>query len=66
MITITSAESTGLWHAVQALADVVRAMRTMDFTPEQVAVEEARLTAAKRALRKVHAMRREARKAGAA
>lgn len=52
---ITKADSVALWHAVQAMSDLVRAMKDMDFTQEQKDAEALRLGAAKKALRKVQA-----------
>lgn len=55
---ITKEDNSALWHAVEAFRYAVQAMRGMDFTPEQVQAEQDRLTAARRALRKVQAIRR--------
>lgn len=56
---LTKQDTTNLWHAVEAFKDMVRAMRDMEgITPEQLASEEARLSAARRALAKVNAIRR--------
>lgn len=55
--TLTKADTVALWHAVRAMDDLITAMRGMDFKPEQIAAEQKRLTAAKRALRKVNAIR---------
>lgn len=58
-VRLTKQDTTNLWHAVEAFRDMVRAMRDMQgFTPEQVAAEEARLAAARRALTKVNAIRK--------
>ena len=57
--TLTKADTVALWHAVESYEYAVRAMKSMDFTPEQMAGEMARLKAAKQALRKVNAIRRE-------
>ena len=56
---LTKAETVALWHAVDALAWQVRVMK--DITPpmdaESMDSERKRLTTAKRALRKVNALR---------
>ncbi|MBB1599939.1 hypothetical protein [Variovorax sp. UMC13] len=63
-IKLTKADTVALWHAIDAQGYAVRAMRDMNreepgqFTHEQIAVEQERLLAAKRALRKVNALRR--------
>lgn len=55
---LTKADTVALWYAVQAMKELVGAMRTMDFTPEQKAAEQQRLADAHRALRKVNRIRR--------
>lgn len=54
---LTKAETTALWYAVQCMCDCVQAMRSMDFTPEQIEAERARLKVATHALRKVNKIR---------
>lgn len=57
---LTKADTVALWHAVKALEELCTAMDEMgSFKPEQIAVERGRLATAKRALRKVQAIRRE-------
>ena len=56
---LTKADTVALWHAVQAMKELVVAMRTMSFTPEQKAAEQQRLNDANRALRKVNRIRRQ-------
>lgn len=55
---LTKADTRALWHAVEDMAHMLRGMK-MDppCTPEQIAQQQERLTAAKRALRKVNALR---------
>lgn len=60
--TITRSDAVALWHAVQAFADVARAMRSMPDMAEHLPQEEARLAAAKAALHKVQAQVRAQRK----
>lgn len=55
---LKKSDTVALWHAVQAQGDMVQAMKGMNFTPEQVEVEQAKLSASKAALRKVNAIRR--------
>ena len=58
---LTKADTVALWHAVDALAYQCRAMKDMD-PPIDMDVQKAeweRLTAARRALRKVNAIRKE-------
>lgn len=57
--TLCKDDTRALWYAVQAFADAVSAMRNMEqFTPERVEAERALLVTAKRALRKVNAIRK--------
>ena len=58
--TLTKADAVALWYAVEAYEYTVNAMKTMDYMPEQMESETARLKAAKLALRKVNAIRRAA------
>ena len=53
---LTKADSRALWRAVDEYRGLLRAMRTMDFTPEQIASEQQALANASRALRKVQAL----------
>lgn len=57
---LTKADTVALWYAVDVYAWNVRAMHEMErqCSPEQIAAEEARLRTAKRALRKVNALRK--------
>lgn len=55
---LTKADTVALWYAVAAFDLCARAMKEMDFTPEQIEAERARVLAAKSALRKVNALRR--------
>ena len=58
---LTKADTVALWHAVTALNYQGRAMPGIDgITPEMIEAERARLLAAKRALRKVNAIRKAA------
>lgn len=58
---LTKADTVALWHAVEAMVYQVRAMPEVEgITPEQIEAERARLLAAKRALRKVNAIRKAA------
>lgn len=41
-VSLTKADSAALWHAVQVQADMVRAMRDMDFTGPQEARRAAK------------------------
>lgn len=52
---LTKADTVALWHAVD-YALMVREMRGMDFSEEQLQAEK--VLAAKQALRKVNAIRR--------
>ncbi|MBT2333588.1 hypothetical protein J7E49_06685 [Variovorax paradoxus] len=57
---LTKAETVALWHAVDDMALMVRAMRQDPLcTPEQIAARRTLLTTAKRALRKVNALRKQ-------
>lgn len=57
-MTLTRRDTTALWHAVRAFADMVRAMPEVEgITPAQVEIEKRRLASAKVALRKVRALR---------
>lgn len=51
-------DTVALWHAVNGLSDLVHTMRGMNFSPEQHEAERAKLAAARRALRKVNAIRK--------
>ena len=56
---LSKADTVALWHAVDAYAYSVRAMSDIDgITPETLGAERSRLLAAKRALRKVNAIRK--------
>jgi hypothetical protein len=56
---LTKADTVALWHAVDDMGYMTRAMRTEPaVTPEQVAQRQAVLKAAQRALRKVNAIRK--------
>lgn len=55
---LTKADTVALWHAVQAMKELVGAMQSLQFTPQQKAAEQARLAAAHAALRKVNRIRR--------
>ena len=61
---LTKADTVALWHAVDAMVCQLRAMSDLNreepgkFTPELCAAEQERLLAAKRALRKVNAIRK--------
>ena len=59
---ITKADATALWHAVEGLADLCRAMKGMPDMAEKLPQELARLAAARQALRKVQALARAGRK----
>jgi hypothetical protein len=56
----TKEDASALWHAVQAFDLQVREMRRMEppFNEDVLAIEQSRVNAAKRALRKVQAIRR--------
>ena len=60
---LTKADTVALWYAVDAYALQVRYMghEPNPSTPEQIAAERNRVLAAKRALRKVNQLRKEAR-----
>lgn len=62
--TLTKADATALWHAVDAMRWNLRAMSTMPDMAQHIPAERARFDAARAALRKVYAQMREARKAG--
>ena len=55
---LTKDDSRALWHAVESLRYMVRAMNGHDYTDEQRAAERSMLLAARRALRKVNAIRK--------
>lgn len=56
---LTKADTTALWHAVDAMSFAVRAMPSLEaITSEQIEAEKVRLTAARRALRKVNTIRK--------
>lgn len=63
-IKLTKADTVALWHAVNAQGYAMQAMRELNreqpgkFTAEEIEGEDARLTQAKRALRKVNAIRK--------
>ena len=58
--TLTKADTVALWYAVDSYEWAIKAMKQMPFLlPERVEEETARLKAAKQALRKVNAIRRE-------
>lgn len=55
---LTKADTVALWHAVNNMALMVQELpRVEGVTPEQIEAERERLRAAKRALRKVNALR---------
>lgn len=55
---LTKAETVALWHAVNNMEIMVREMPKVDgVTADQIAAEQDRLRTAKRALRKVNALR---------
>lgn len=62
--TLTKADTVALWHAVDSYVLQVSVMPSMTlpdgstFTAEQIAGEREKLLAAKRALRKVNAIRK--------
>lgn len=61
MSAITKAETVALWHAVDDMGYMTRAMLgEPSVTAEQIAQREALLKVAKRALRKVNAIRKDA------
>lgn len=52
------ADTRALWHAVEDMALMAHEMKSMPgLTPEQIAAAQARVIAAKRALRKVNKLR---------
>jgi hypothetical protein len=54
---LTKADTVALWHAVHNMKYMVRELPTVEgVTPEQIAIEQERLRAAQRALRKVNAL----------
>lgn len=62
--TLTKADATALWHAVDAMRWSLKAMQNMNpEVQEHIPAEQARFDAARAALRKVQAQVREARKA---
>lgn len=54
---LTKDDTRALWHAVEGLHDLVRAMHGEDFSTAQLVAERAKVLAARRALRKVNAIR---------
>jgi len=56
---LTKAETTALWHVVINSAYMLRALKEDGATPEQIAHETQILVNAKRALRKVNALRKQ-------
>lgn len=59
---LTKADTVALWYAVEAMVYQVRAMPEVEsITPDQIEAERVRLTAAKRALRKVNKLRKDGR-----
>lgn len=62
--TLTKADATAIWHAVDAMRWNLRAMRDMPDVAQHIPAEQARYDAARSALRKVQALVREAKKAG--
>ena len=65
--TLTKADTTALWHAVDALAWQVRSMPHIEppLSPESIEAEKKRLYAARRALHKANAIRAQSAKSGA-
>ena len=55
---LTKDDTRALWHAVEGLHDLVRAMHGEGFSAAQLAGERAKVLAARRALRKVNAIRK--------
>lgn len=56
---LTKADTVALWHAVDDMGYMTRGMEGVPTcTPEQIAERKALLATAKRALRKVNAMRK--------
>ncbi|MGQ8876610.1 hypothetical protein ACUTR7_03810 [Delftia sp. NA_296.1] len=57
---LTRADTTALWHAVKAMADILEATRKLEGVyPEHLAEDEAQLARARRALRKANKLREE-------
>lgn len=57
---LTREDTVALWHAVRALSDLLEASRNLEgIHPEDLADDEARLVAARRALRKANRLREE-------
>lgn len=57
---LTREDTTALWHAVKAMADILEATRKLEGVyPEHLAEDEAQLARARRALRKVNKLREE-------
>lgn len=55
---LTREDTTALWHAVKAMADILEATRKLEGVyPEHLAEDEAQLTRARRALRKANKLR---------
>lgn len=55
---LKKSDTVALWHAVVAQEELLKAMRGMPFSPEQIEAAAAALKASKAALRKVNAIRR--------
>lgn len=55
---LTRADTTALWHAVQAQDEVISLRLREGFTLDQMEPQRARLFAARAALRKVNQMRK--------
>jgi len=58
MIELTKDDTRALWHAVEGLRDLVRGMRGEGFSAAQLAAERTKVLTARRALRKVNAIRK--------
>lgn len=57
--SLTKADTVALWHALDAMANAVRAMHSIEgITADQIEEEKVRLATARRALRKVNTIRR--------
>lgn len=57
---LTREDTVALWHAVKAMSDLLEASRNLEgIHPEDLADDEARLVAARRALRKANSLREE-------
>lgn len=57
---LTREDTTALWHAVKAMADILEATRKLEGVyPEHLAEDEAQLARARRALRKANKLREE-------